>query len=71
LHVDDQVSFEAQLLLPIKTLAYSVPPHTFMDYFQMSKVMQDTAPVSLMLQSRKSTPRNTCDYKLLKMSSRL
>ena len=36
LHNDDQVSFEAQLLLPIKCLAYGVPPHTFMDYFQMS-----------------------------------
>jgi hypothetical protein len=23
--------------LPIKTLAYGVPPHTFMDYFQISK----------------------------------
>ena len=29
-------SLEARLLLPIKTLAYGVPPHTFTDYFQMS-----------------------------------
>ena len=29
-------SFEARLLLPLKTLAYGVPPHTFSDYFQMS-----------------------------------
>ena len=33
---EDQASFEAQLLLPIKTLAYGVPCHTFKDYFQMS-----------------------------------
>lgn len=32
-------SFEARLLLPLKTLAYGVPPHTFTDYFQMSKTM--------------------------------
>jgi hypothetical protein len=37
LHVDNQVSIEAQLLLPVKTLAYGVPLHTFMDYFQMQK----------------------------------
>jgi hypothetical protein len=37
LHVNDHVSFEAQLLFTIKTLAYGVPPHTFLDYFQMSK----------------------------------
>ena len=30
-------STEARLLLPLKTLAYGVPPHTFTDYFQMSK----------------------------------
>jgi len=29
-------SLEARLLLPIKTLAYGVPPHAFIDYFQMS-----------------------------------
>ena len=29
-------SFEARLLLPLKTLAYGVAPHTFCDYFQMS-----------------------------------
>jgi hypothetical protein len=33
LHADDQASLEAQLLLPIKCLAYGVPSHTFMDYF--------------------------------------
>ena len=33
----DQSSLEAQLLLPIKCLAYGVPAHTFMDYFQMSR----------------------------------
>ena len=37
LHSNDQCSFEAQLLLPIKTLAYGVPSHLFIDYFQMSK----------------------------------
>ncbi|KAG7367865.1 plant transposon protein [Nitzschia inconspicua] len=31
-----RASLEAKLLLPIKTLAYGVPPHTFIDYFQMS-----------------------------------
>jgi hypothetical protein len=35
LHVEDQVSFEAQLLLPIKTLAYGVPPQP--QNFQISK----------------------------------
>ena len=30
-------SFEARLLIALKTLAYGVPPHTFTDYFQMSK----------------------------------
>jgi hypothetical protein len=34
----EQSSLEAQLLLPIKCLAYGVPSHTFMDYFQMSRV---------------------------------
>jgi hypothetical protein len=29
-------SFEARLLLPLKSLAYGVPPHCFTDYFQMS-----------------------------------
>ena len=29
-------SLEARLLLPIKVLAYGVPPHAFCDYFQMS-----------------------------------
>ncbi len=33
------VSFEARLLLPLKCLAYGVPPYTFADYFQMSKSM--------------------------------
>ncbi|KAG7366472.1 plant transposon protein [Nitzschia inconspicua] len=36
LDVDEQASLEAKILLPIKTLAYGVPPHTFIDYFQMS-----------------------------------
>ena len=30
------MSLEAKLLLPLKTLAYGVPPHVFCDYFQMS-----------------------------------
>jgi hypothetical protein len=29
-------SLAARLLLPLKTLAYRVPPHTLIDYFQMS-----------------------------------
>jgi hypothetical protein len=29
-------SHAARLLLPLKTLAYGVPPHTFIEYFQMS-----------------------------------
>jgi len=33
----EKTSLEARLLLPLKTLAYGVPPHTFIDYFQMSK----------------------------------
>jgi hypothetical protein len=32
-------STEAKILLPIKTFAYGVPPHTFTDYFQMSKTL--------------------------------
>jgi hypothetical protein len=32
-------SIEARVLLPLKTFAYGVPPHTFSDYFQMSKNM--------------------------------
>jgi hypothetical protein len=33
----DRSSLAARLLLPLKTLAYGVPPHTFIDYFQMSQ----------------------------------
>ena len=36
---EEGASFEARLLLPLKSLAYGVPPHTFTDYFQMSKAM--------------------------------
>ena len=32
-------SLEAKLLLPLKCLAYGVPPHTFQDYFQMSQTL--------------------------------
>jgi Plant transposon protein len=32
----ERSSIEARLLLPLKTLAYGVPSHTFIDYFQMS-----------------------------------
>jgi hypothetical protein len=32
----DKSSLAARLLLPLKSLAYGVPPHTFIDYFQMS-----------------------------------
>jgi hypothetical protein len=32
-------SLEAKVLLPLKTLAYGVAPHTFCDYFQMSVPM--------------------------------
>ena len=37
-HMDgfQRSSIEARLLLPLKTLAYGVPHHTFIDYFQMS-----------------------------------
>ena len=35
-------SVEARLLLPLKTLAYGVPSHTFIDYFQMSKTFART-----------------------------
>ena len=30
-------SMEARILLPLKTYAYGVAPHTFSDYFQMSR----------------------------------
>jgi hypothetical protein len=35
------VSYEAKLLLPLKTLAYGVPSHCFRDYFQMSRALAD------------------------------
>jgi hypothetical protein len=35
-HGNPASSLQARLLLPIKTLAYGVPPHAFADYFQMS-----------------------------------
>ena len=34
---ENQSSIYAKLMLPLKCLAYGVPPHTFIDYFQMSK----------------------------------
>ena len=36
-------SMEARLLLPLKSLAYGVPTHTFRDYFQMSRTLARTA----------------------------
>jgi hypothetical protein len=38
----EQASLEAKLLLPLKTLAYGVPPHAFMIYFQFSKTYANT-----------------------------
>ena len=35
----ESASIEAKLLLPLKCLAYGVPPHCFMDYFSMSKTL--------------------------------
>ena len=32
-------SLQARLLLPLKCMAYGVPPHCFRDYFQMSKTL--------------------------------
>jgi Plant transposon protein len=32
-------SLHSRLLLPLKTMAYGVPPHTFRDYFQMSETL--------------------------------
>jgi hypothetical protein len=32
----DKSSLAARLLLPLKSLAYGVPPHTVIDYLQMS-----------------------------------
>ena len=40
-HGNETASFEARLLLPLKTYAYGVPPHCFMDYFQMSETLCD------------------------------
>ena len=37
LHPTQQASLYAKLLLPLKCLAYGVPPYTFIDYFQMSR----------------------------------
>jgi hypothetical protein len=36
-------SLEAKILLPLKTFAYGVPPHTFIDYFQMSESLARTS----------------------------
>jgi hypothetical protein len=36
-HGNRASSFQSRLLLPLKTLAYGVPPHAFIDYFQMSE----------------------------------
>jgi len=35
-------SMEARILLALKSMAYGVPPHTFRDYFQMSKTLART-----------------------------
>jgi hypothetical protein len=37
LSVDSQASIYAKLLLPLKSLAYGVPPNCFTDYFQLSE----------------------------------
>jgi len=39
MHGNQCASLEARLLLPLKSLAYGVPPHCFMDYFQMSETL--------------------------------
>jgi hypothetical protein len=36
---EEGASMEARLMLPIRTLAYGVAPHTFRDYYQMSTTM--------------------------------
>ena len=41
-------SLEARLLLPLKCIAYGVPPHTFMDYFSMSMTAARTCYVEFM-----------------------
>ena len=38
-HGRPAATLQARLLLPLKTLAYGVPPHAFRDYFSMSKTM--------------------------------
>ena len=35
----ESASIEAKLLLPLKCLAYGVPPHCFTDYFSMSRTL--------------------------------
>ena len=35
----ETASLEARLLLPLKSIAFGVPPHTFRDYFQMSRTL--------------------------------
>lgn len=39
------VSFEARLLLPLKSMAYGVPSHCFRDYFEMSETIARTCCV--------------------------
>jgi hypothetical protein len=43
----DKCSLAARLLLPLKTMAYGVPPHTFFDYFQYLNSMQGTVARNL------------------------
>ena len=39
---DTGASFEARLLLPLRCMAYGVPPHCFRDYFQMLETLAKT-----------------------------
>ena len=60
-------SLEACLLMLIKTLAFSVPMHTFLDHFQMPEDFSERAcnAGSLMQQSNSDAWMNSCPYLLL------
>ena len=58
------ISMEARLLLPLKTMAYGVPLHTFTDYFQMSKTQAHHVSINSRRLSPKFILQSTYDNQL-------
>ena len=57
----ESMSVEAKLLLPLKTMAYGVPSHTFRDYFQMSATQAKTCYHKFHELSQSCTAHSICD----------